>query len=223
MRTDPRIQQLASEAASKIKAISNERDAEIKQIYQEYQQQVEVIKSESYTDSFDQTPVQLSESHPHQIQSNSIGGSTIMAAADSIRLRKESKQCEVASRLAEFLEAHDPNHTYNFVMPDLLEFSCEVTLMRLRENADWQALEEEFKGVRGSIFEDWGFDDEPDESIPLPPRKDESTPKSKLTKLILATIAVSALAGSVAGWYFPWLNLPASNQSSTTKIQQVKE
>ncbi len=66
MRSDPRLQQLASEAASKIKAISNERDEQIKQIYQKYQQQVEAIRLESYTDSFEQTPVQLSQLHPHQ-------------------------------------------------------------------------------------------------------------------------------------------------------------
>ena len=139
-----------------------------------------------------------------------------MAAADSIRLRKESKQCEVASRLAEFLEVHDLNHTYDFVMPDLLEFSCEQTLSRLRKNPDWQALEEEFKGVCGSIFEDWGFDDEPDESIPLPPRKDESTPKSKLTNLILAITAVSALAGSVAGWHYPYFSFPVLGHQDTS-------
>jgi hypothetical protein len=89
----------------------------------------------------------------------------------------------------------------------------------LRENAEWQALEEEFKSVRGSVFEDWGFDDEPDESIPLPPLKDESTPKSKLTGLILATIAVSALAGSVAGWHFPHFRFPVLSNQDTTSNQ----
>ncbi len=68
MTSDPRLQQLASEAARKIKAISNERDEQIKQIYQEYQQQVEAIKSERSADSIEQTSALLSGSTPHQHQ-----------------------------------------------------------------------------------------------------------------------------------------------------------
>lgn len=136
-----------------------------------------------------------------------------MPAVDSIRLRKESKQCEVAARLAEFLEAHDPHHTYDFVLPDLLEFSCEQTLSRLRENADWQALEDEFKGVRGSVLEDWGYqDEEPDEVMPLLKSQPALQPIpqafSRSVGLVMITIGISAFIGGLTGWFFPHFQLP---------------
>jgi hypothetical protein len=136
-----------------------------------------------------------------------------MAVLDSIRLKKESKQCEVAAKLAEFLEAHDPNHTYDFVLPDLLEFSCELTLLRLRESTEWQALESEFKSVRGSVLEDWGYeDDEPNEV--MPPLKIQSAPQpipptlSRLVGLIITIIGISAIAGGLCGWFFPYFDFP---------------
>jgi hypothetical protein len=151
-----------------------------------------------------------------------------MAAPDSIRLKKESNQCEVASRLAEFLESHDPNHTYNFVMPDLLEFSCEVTLSRLRESADWQALEAEFKSIRGSIFEDWeGEDDEVDEVTPLlkPQSTPQSTPPalSRSVGLIITIIGISAIAGGLCGWFFPYFDFPILSREARINSQSIGE
>ena len=59
---DPRLQQLASEAAQKIKAITSERDEQIQQIYQEYRKKAEAITgtSDSLTASADSQP------HPHR-------------------------------------------------------------------------------------------------------------------------------------------------------------
>ena len=45
--TDPRIQQLASEAAQKIKAITSARNAEIEQIYREFRTKADAITGTS--------------------------------------------------------------------------------------------------------------------------------------------------------------------------------
>jgi hypothetical protein len=50
MTSNPRLQQLASEAARKIQAVTEERDADIQRIYREYQQEVAAIRAESTTD-----------------------------------------------------------------------------------------------------------------------------------------------------------------------------
>jgi hypothetical protein len=56
MNPDPRLQQLASEAARKIKALTDERNADIERIYQEYQQKAAAIRAESSTDGIGQPP-----------------------------------------------------------------------------------------------------------------------------------------------------------------------
>jgi hypothetical protein len=56
MSTDPRLQQLASEAARKIKALTEERNADIQRIYQDYQEKAAAIRAESSTDGIDQPP-----------------------------------------------------------------------------------------------------------------------------------------------------------------------
>ena len=133
-----------------------------------------------------------------------------MAKADSLRLKKEAKQCEVAARLADFLEHYDPHHSYDFVLPDLLEFSCEETLLSLRKNPEWQALESEFKGVGGWITEDWD-EIETDEIItphlekPTPREPTPQDPKSRRLGLIILTVATSAVIGGLLGWYYPYL------------------
>jgi len=154
-----------------------------------------------------------------------------MPAPDSIRLKKEGRQCEVASRLAEFLEHHDQNHTYNFVLPDLLEFSCEETLSRLRENADWQALESEFKEVCGSVLEDWGYEDdevnEPNEVTPL--LKSQPTPQtipqalSRSAGLVITTISISAIVGGLCGWFFPYFEFPILSREVKANSQPIGE
>jgi hypothetical protein len=149
-----------------------------------------------------------------------------MPIPDSLRLKRESTQCEVAARLAEFLEHHDPNHTYEFVLPDLLEFRCEQTLLRLRENAEWQALEEEFKSIRGSIFEDWeGEDDEVDEVMPplkmqpAPPKYSQSLSRS--VGLIMITIGISVIAGGLCGWFFPYFDFPILSRDVEANSQSI--
>jgi hypothetical protein len=56
MTTDPRLQQLASEAARKIKILADERDTDIRRIYQEYQEKAAAIRAESSTDGIAQPP-----------------------------------------------------------------------------------------------------------------------------------------------------------------------
>lgn len=74
---------------------------------------------------------------------------------DSIKFKNQASKCEIAAKVAEFLEASTPANHYDFVLPDLLYFRDEQTLLGLRENPNWQALEAEFKAVRGLISEDW--------------------------------------------------------------------
>jgi len=92
-----------------------------------------------------------------------------MARPHSLRLKKEALQCETAAKLAAFLETSVSQDSYDFVLPDLLSFKCEETLLGLREIAAWQTLENEFKAVGGWISEDW--DDEAEEQPALPRRR----------------------------------------------------
>lgn len=62
--TDPRIQQLASEAAKKIKSVASQRNAEIQAIYQEFRTKADAITgtSDSLSTCADsQSPNHLSE------------------------------------------------------------------------------------------------------------------------------------------------------------------
>jgi hypothetical protein len=56
MTTDPRLQRLASEAARKIKALTDERDADIQRIYQDYQRKTAAIRAESSADGIAEPP-----------------------------------------------------------------------------------------------------------------------------------------------------------------------
>lgn len=62
--TDPRVQQLASEAAQKIKTVTSQRNAEIEQIYQDFRTKADAIQgtSDSLSSSADsQSPNHLLE------------------------------------------------------------------------------------------------------------------------------------------------------------------
>ncbi len=137
---------------------------------------------------------------------------------DSIRLKKEALQCETAAKLADFLENYAPYRSYDFVLPDLLCFECQETLLKLRELAVWQALETDFKAVGGWIKEDW--DDEADEPTIAPIEKaSPSQPIQKAPRwidLIIATIAVSALLGASLGWFYPWFSFPVLSRPDDT-------
>ncbi len=65
MKTDPRLQQLASEAARKIKILTDQRDTDIRRIYQDYQQKAAAIRAESSTDGIDQPPAMPSVPQVH--------------------------------------------------------------------------------------------------------------------------------------------------------------
>jgi len=142
-----------------------------------------------------------------------------MPLPDSLRLKKESLQCEVAAKLAAFLEDSVSQSSYDFVLPDLLSFKCEETLLMLREISAWQTLENDFIAFGGWIKEDW--DDEVDEPAISPTqeaRPSQPTPKAPRWKidLILATIAVSALLGASLGWFYPWFNFPVLSRPDDT-------
>jgi hypothetical protein len=139
-----------------------------------------------------------------------------MTIPDSVRFKKESEQCELAVKVATFLESYVPPSYYDFALPDLLYFSSEEALLELRQNTVWQSLEREFTSAGGLVSEDW---DEADESIPLPPRTDEPTPKSRLTRLIVVTVTVSALIGGWFGWHYPYFSFPVLSHQDTTADQ----
>ena len=132
-----------------------------------------------------------------------------MAKPDSIRYAKEAQQCQLAVKVATFLESYVPPSYYDFTLPDLLHFTNEEALLELRQNTIWQALEREFTASGGLVSE---FFDEAEEIIP--PHLEKPTPKTSRWKLdlILATIAVSALVGASCGWFFPWFNFPVLSQ-----------
>ena len=60
------LQQLASEAGKKIKALSDERDADIERIYRDYQQKAAAIRAESSADGIAQPPASPSVPQVHQ-------------------------------------------------------------------------------------------------------------------------------------------------------------
>ena len=67
--SDPRLQQLASEAARQIKAVTSERDSEIQAIYLDYREKAALIRAEASVDSLrgsdtDSRP----EPHPQSIK-----------------------------------------------------------------------------------------------------------------------------------------------------------
>ena len=142
-----------------------------------------------------------------------------MAKPDSFRYAKEAQQCELAVKVATFLESYVPPSYYDFALPDLLHFTNEEALSELRQNTVWRSLEREFISAGGLVCEWW---DEPKPEETTLPVRNKPKPKlkirSRLTDIILATIAVSALAGSVAGWHFPHFSFPVlSHQDATTK------
>jgi hypothetical protein len=143
-----------------------------------------------------------------------------MAKPDSVRFRRESEQCELASKIATFLESYVPPSYYDFSLPDLLYFSSEEALVELRQNTVWQALEREFKASGGLISEDW--DDAADESIPPHPVNaptDKRIPKNRATRLILVTFAVSAFVGGLIGWNDPYFRFPVLTKQTTTTVK----
>jgi hypothetical protein len=146
-----------------------------------------------------------------------------MAKPDSLRLQKEALQCQTAARLADFLESYAPHRCYDFVLPDLLSFKCEETLLKLREISDWQALEADYRAVGGWLCEDWD-EEEPEE--PALARTEKPFPSEPLptprwrTDLILATVAVSALLGASVGWFYPWFNFPVLSHPDDTTLSQ---
>ena len=142
-----------------------------------------------------------------------------MARPHSLRLKKEALQCETAAKLAAFLETSVSQDSYDFVLPDLLSFKCEETLLGLRGIAAWQALETEFKAVGGWISEDW--DEEAEETAIYPTKEaSPSKPAPKASRwtidLIIATIAVSALLGASLGWFYPWFSFPVLSRPEAT-------
>lgn len=64
--SDPRLQQLASEAARKIKAVASQCDSQIQAIYQNYQKRAAEIRAESSADGIESAPALPSEPHPHR-------------------------------------------------------------------------------------------------------------------------------------------------------------
>lgn len=66
--SDPRLQQLASEAAKQIKAVASQCDSQIQAIYQDYREKAAVIRAESSADGIERAPALPSEPHPHQHQ-----------------------------------------------------------------------------------------------------------------------------------------------------------
>jgi hypothetical protein len=138
-----------------------------------------------------------------------------MAKPDSVRFKRESEQCELASKIATFLESYVPPTYYDFALPDLLYFSSEEALVELRGNTIWQALEREFKASGGLISEDW--DDAADENIP--PHPVNAIPKNRATRLIVVTFAVSAFIGGLIGWNYPYLRFPVLSKQTTTTVK----
>ena len=131
------------------------------------------------------------------------------AVPDSTHFQKEAKRCELAARMATFLEAHIPPTYYDFALPDLLYFSNEEALSALRENTIWQVLERDFLANRGMICEAW---DQLEDVLPI--LKSQSTLQtisqafSRSARLIMMTIGISAMAGGLCGWFLPHFQLP---------------
>jgi hypothetical protein len=143
-----------------------------------------------------------------------------MAKPDSVRFKREAQQCELASKIATFLESYVPRSYYDFSLPDLLYFSSEEALLELRQNTVWQALEREFVAAGGLVSEDW--DDAVDESITPHPVKvptDKRSPKNRAIGLIIVTFAVSAFIGGLIGWNYPYFRFPVLSKQATTTVK----
>jgi len=135
-----------------------------------------------------------------------------MKKPDSIRYTREAKQCELAAKIATFLESYVPPSYYDFVLPDLLHFTNEEALLDLRKNSVWQALEREFNASGGLVSEFW---DEAEEITP--PRMSKRTPVNTAAGLVIATIISSALIGGLFGWFFPYSTFQSPQVTRTTK------
>jgi hypothetical protein len=134
-----------------------------------------------------------------------------MPVSDSTRFKRDAKQCELAAKIATFLESYVPPSSYDFVLPDLLYFTNEQALLELRGNTIWQALEQEFKAGKGLISEDW---DEVVEVSPSP--TDKQIPKNRAVGLILITFISSAVVGGLVGWNYPYFRFPILSQQVVT-------
>ncbi len=122
---------------------------------------------------------------------------------DSYRFKKEASLCELAARIAEFLETSTPVGSYDFALPDLLYFSDEKALLKLRENPDWQALEAEFIAHRGIIAEDWDLEgDSAEIEKPVKVLRPVSRWESRIVGLLLIVI-IPAIIGGTLGWFKP--------------------
>jgi hypothetical protein len=135
-----------------------------------------------------------------------------MAKPDSIRYRREAKQCELAVKIATFLESYVPPSYYDFALPDLLHFTNEEALLELRKNSVWQALEREFNASGGLVSE---FFDEVEETPS--PRRDKPTQTNRGLGLIIATLITSAVIGGSLGWFFPYLNFAPTQVTKTAE------
>ena len=82
---------------------------------------------------------------------------------DSARFRKEKQMCELAEKVAEYLEYNAPEDSYDFAMPDLIYFEDELILSELRDEAKWKALESQFIAHKGLIVEPDSESLEPEE------------------------------------------------------------
>ncbi len=137
-----------------------------------------------------------------------------MAKPDSIRYRREAKQCELAVKIAIFLESYVPPSYYDFTLPDLLHFTNEEALLELRQNTIWQALEREFTASGGLVSE---FFDEVEEITPPHLEKPiPKAPKSRRLGLIVLTLATSAFIGGLLGWHYPHFRFPVLSHQDTT-------
>jgi hypothetical protein len=135
-----------------------------------------------------------------------------MAKPDSIRYAKEAQQCQLAVKVATFLESYVPPSYYDFALPDLLHFTNEEALLELRKNSVWQALEREFNASGGLVSE---FFDEVEETPS--PRRDKPTQTNRGLGLIIATLITSAILGASIGWFFPYPNETPTQVTETAK------
>ena len=64
MNPDPRIQELTKKTAKKIRSLTDTHNAQLEQVYQDYQQKAAAIRAESSTDGIAQAPALPSEPSP---------------------------------------------------------------------------------------------------------------------------------------------------------------
>ena len=94
---------------------------------------------------------------------------------DSISFRKQKQMCELAEKVADYLERNAPEDSYDFALPDLIYFEDELILSELRDEAKWKALESQFIAHKGMIVE-------PD-SEPVEPKEKEEVAEKPLVRL----------------------------------------